>query len=46
MQRRTITVQELSVFLGVSVDVVYVQVRKSNIPRFRVGRRILLELRH
>lgn len=44
MQRKTITVKELSDLLGVSVDVVYEQVRKSNIPHFRVGRRILFRV--
>ncbi|GAB6473659.1 helix-turn-helix domain-containing protein [Bacillus paranthracis] len=44
MQRRTMTVKEVAVFLGVSVDVVYEQVRKGNIPYFRVGRRILFRI--
>ncbi|MFJ8528449.1 helix-turn-helix domain-containing protein [Bacillus sp. NPDC094106] len=44
MQRKTITVKELSAFLGVSIDVVYEQVRKRNIPHFRVGRRILFRI--
>ncbi|MBJ7931849.1 hypothetical protein COO04_09930 [Bacillus toyonensis] len=44
MQRRTMTVKEVAVFLGVSVDVVYEQVRKGKIPYFRVGRRILFRI--
>jgi excisionase family DNA binding protein len=41
MNRKTLTVQEVAVYLGVHQDTIYTMVRQKQIPHFRVRRRIL-----
>ncbi|MGF2617770.1 helix-turn-helix domain-containing protein [Rossellomorea vietnamensis] len=41
MKRRTLTVKEVSEYLGVHSDTIYTMVREKQIPHFKVRRRIL-----
>lgn len=44
IQRSTVTVREIAIYLNVSVDKVYEMVRRKEIPHFKIGRRILFKL--
>ncbi|MBU9711111.1 helix-turn-helix domain-containing protein [Evansella tamaricis] len=41
MQRKTMTVQEIADYLGVSRDTIYKMVQKKEIPHIRIRTRIL-----
>jgi excisionase family DNA binding protein len=41
MERQTIDVNEASIYLGISKDLIYSLVRTRDIPHIRVGKRIL-----
>jgi len=44
MERKTLTVHEIAEYLGVHPDTIYTMVRTSQIPHFRIRRRILFNL--
>lgn len=41
IKRSTLSVDEIAVYIGVSIDMIYKMTREKAIPHFRVGRRIL-----
>jgi excisionase family DNA binding protein len=41
MEKQTIDVNEAATYLGISKDLIYILVRKKEIPHFRIGQRIL-----
>lgn len=44
MERTTITVDELSEWIGISKDLVYSLCREKKIPHMRIGKRILFKI--
>ncbi len=43
IKRSTLTVHEVAIYLGISIDLVYTMVREKSIVHFRIGKRILFK---
>lgn len=41
IEKKVLTVKEVAIMLGVSIDTIYTMVRENEIPHIRVRRRIL-----
>ena len=42
IERRTLTVEEVAQYIGVSKDLIYIMVREKSIPFIRIGSRRIL----
>ncbi len=45
IQRRLLTVKELSAYLGISQDTIYTQVSKRRVPFVKIGRLLKFDLK-
>jgi len=43
VERTTLTVKEIAIYIGLSVDMIYKLVREKHIPHIRIGSRVMFK---